>query len=526
MSTRVDGWREGIRHRRRGPLVGAALAAGTILSLAGAAPAIAGVQQEFEVFKECPVNAPGAATCVYSTTTTGEFHLGSKTVPVTKTVVLQGALSTSSPVLIPAANGETLSKTSLPVPGGLTGLGILGNLEEVYATAEPAGPVEVNTGAFGKQEGTAVAMPLKVHLENPALGATCFVGSDAEPVSLKLTTGTTSPPAPNKPISGSKGELYIHAGAGKIAEFRNNALVDNSFAAPGVSGCDEPLSAAVDVAVDADTGLPAAAGSNAAVLSGTLQSAGTEIVKRELELPELGRCVKVAGERFGHEEIYHGDYYEKDCTLGSTSDPSGEYEWYPGPGAGNKFTATGRTVTLETVAGKRVTCTGSSSTGEYTGTKTATLGITLTGCGRTTLSKETCQSAGAGSGEIVASGLSAELGFIKDTALPGSGEVEASLGWDLTKSPTVLAGECGPGNEALVVTGSVIAPISAIDKMAPNYTLKYTEKTGNQIPESFEGKPQDTLGVAFGSGASQGAGLTSTVKVANEEKLEFKALAE
>ena len=47
-----------------------------------AAPAFAGLQKEFSVFNDCPLSTPGVVGCVVSYTTSGEFHLGSKTVPI------------------------------------------------------------------------------------------------------------------------------------------------------------------------------------------------------------------------------------------------------------------------------------------------------------------------------------------------------------------------------------------------------------------------------------------------------------
>jgi hypothetical protein len=51
---------------------------------------------------------------------------------------------------------------------------------------------------------------VKVRLENPFLGSECYVGSNSSPVVLNLTTGTTSPPAPNKPIKGTVGNIEVN----------------------------------------------------------------------------------------------------------------------------------------------------------------------------------------------------------------------------------------------------------------------------------------------------------------------------
>ena len=51
--------------------------------------------------------------------------------PINRTITLQGATSTSSAALLPAADGNTLSHTPLELPGGLIGLEVLPPLTEV-----------------------------------------------------------------------------------------------------------------------------------------------------------------------------------------------------------------------------------------------------------------------------------------------------------------------------------------------------------------------------------------------------------
>ena len=125
--------------RRRALLTSIALVA--LGTAGGASPALANkaFKEEFLIFSQCPTSA--AAICLYSKTTSGEFKIDLKTVPINKPVVLQGgtALVLTPTPLIPALNGETISKTPLEVPGGLVGIGGLGG--EVTATAEIAGPV-------------------------------------------------------------------------------------------------------------------------------------------------------------------------------------------------------------------------------------------------------------------------------------------------------------------------------------------------------------------------------------------------
>ena len=96
-----------------------------------------------EPFADCPVYVKHVAHCVVATTTSGEFKLANKTVPITKPIVLQGGIIEGSHVLVPAANGNTLSRTPLTVPGGLTGIEGLPLGGEVIAVTELAGPVEL-----------------------------------------------------------------------------------------------------------------------------------------------------------------------------------------------------------------------------------------------------------------------------------------------------------------------------------------------------------------------------------------------
>lgn len=262
---------------------------GAILALlfaaAPAAQARPAPNPEFEPFADCPVAVKHVFECIVATTTSGEFQLANKTVPITKPIVVQGGVIEGTHVLVPAADGNTLSRTPLTVPGGLTGIEGLPLGGEVTAVTELAGPVEVfaeNLTGLGP----AVKLPVKVKLENPLLGEACYVGSEAEPILLQLTTGTTKPPPPAKPISGNPGTASLNP-ALTIITISGVSLVDNTFAAPAVSGCGGALlSPLLDTAVDLQVGLPAAAGASTAVLSGSLKETDVRDVKKAKVLPK------------------------------------------------------------------------------------------------------------------------------------------------------------------------------------------------------------------------------------------------
>lgn len=278
-------WTTGDRRRT----CATALAGGTLLALGVLAPAAADAKTqpnpEFEQFAHCPVTVKKVTQCLVAVTSSGEFKLANKTVKITKPITLQGGIEENSRELVPASNGETLSRAPLPVPGGLLGIeGLEAIGGEVLAVTELAGPAQVFPANL-EGAGTTVEMPLKVKLENATLGESCYVGSQAEPIVLHLTTGTTNPPAPNKPIKGNPGTVSFNAEL-TIITISGVSLVDNTFSAPGANGCGGALSLLLDEAVNLQVGLPSASGNNTAILSGSLAEASPQNVKKAKVTPK------------------------------------------------------------------------------------------------------------------------------------------------------------------------------------------------------------------------------------------------
>lgn len=255
----------------------------------------------FSVFADCPLSNPEVPACTYAETTSGEFAVGKKAVPIVKPIILQGGLVESANPeevsFVAAENGETLVKTALPVPGGLLGImapeflpkwlqEIINNfinegftgVTETTELAKPASEIKLNATHLLTESGTALKLPVKVKLGNAFLGSECYVGSSSNPIELNLTTGATEPPAPNKSIHGAKGTFESLEG-GFLTQLSGGSLVDNSFAAPEATGCGGVLSFFVDPIVDKTLGLPAAAGHNTAILNGKLDLAPAEAVR-------------------------------------------------------------------------------------------------------------------------------------------------------------------------------------------------------------------------------------------------------
>jgi hypothetical protein len=300
---------------RRHALAAAAVALMVpVTALATAAPAMAEPKGIFKIFKQCPTENKAVVLCNFAQTTSGEFVLGSTKVPINRTIVQQGGLvptgNEENPrefYGVPAKNGESLSKTELNVPGGLLdfvnceeikGKGLLeitaralckaafeNGVTGVTATSElvatETNPVIFNEFALGAEEGTALTLPLRVHLKNPLLGNSCYIGSAASPLELHLTDGETHPPVGFKPLRGTLGEPETLAEKEQVMlHLTKNVLVDNTFSAPGAEGCGELLfvKGFLDSIVDGKVKIPNKAGENEAVLKGELNAATSEAV--------------------------------------------------------------------------------------------------------------------------------------------------------------------------------------------------------------------------------------------------------
>ncbi len=305
------------QHAKRMTLVAVMASMVPLVSLGAASPpAVAAAPGGiFSVFADCPLAAfraagvpPDYAECAFHQITSGEVAIGSMVVPIDQTITLQGGFThTGNPeneaeyFEIPPEGGESISKTELNVPGGLPGLidcreingwGLQERVERdrcrafsfngrttgVTATAEIVANVEsppiYNEFALVREEGTALTLPVRVHLKNPFLGDSCYIGSEAHPLELHLTTGATSltsPPKGWKSIHGTLGEIREETEKElSVLLLVGDSLVDNTFSAPGAEGCGEVFGTkgVLDSALDAKVKIPNNPGENTAILTG------------------------------------------------------------------------------------------------------------------------------------------------------------------------------------------------------------------------------------------------------------------
>jgi len=126
-------------------------------------------------------------------------------------------------------------------------------------------PSNPATGTLDPLSGAAsIRVRVYIKLTNTAggllsLGSSCTIGTSGSPIDLNvLTTGTTSPPAPNAPISGAP----YNASTGTAT------LVNNSFSVPGASSCG--LLGAANSTINSTLGLPSAAGNNEVQMQGNI----------------------------------------------------------------------------------------------------------------------------------------------------------------------------------------------------------------------------------------------------------------
>lgn len=247
---------------------------------------------EYEQFAECPLNRVTITDCVYSVTNGGSFTIGKKEVPIVNPVTLQGGYEGGGSEIsfFGAENGDTLSKTPQPVPGGLLGIvaptwwpkfiqnwfnnlineGFTG-VNATVELAEPATSIKLNTENLIFEEGVALGLPVKIKLANAILGSNCYIGSNSNPLHIETTSGTSGE------LEGSRGTISFNEEF-TITTISGGRLVDNTYTAPGASGCGGIFSFLIDPLVDSIIGTPAGSGVNSAILEGKIEDAVAESV--------------------------------------------------------------------------------------------------------------------------------------------------------------------------------------------------------------------------------------------------------
>jgi hypothetical protein len=296
----------------------ATLCASAATTLALASPALAskkaGPEGAFEKFNECPLGAivntetegpQPISGCIFGEAGKESFFQAGKVTvffkkPVKLTLGFDGFTESAVFPIAGARNGVTISKEAEPAPS-LTEALVAEKLEEpekkryeeyiasgkstkateTIELAVPASDIYLSEVHLLEEQGEGFGFAVMIHIENKFLGKNCYVGSTVHPIEVPFTTGETHPEPPNTPIHGTLGSLSTE-GEGNILVISGQKLVDNEYAAPGVSGCG--IDGGADAALDAGLGLPSPAGSNTTILFGNLFQAGTAAVEEYIKL--------------------------------------------------------------------------------------------------------------------------------------------------------------------------------------------------------------------------------------------------
>ena len=242
-------------------------------------------------FTNCPLNNPvmqestGFVACTGADATSGSITLGNIVTPVLRPVSVQFGFYTGpdqayyADVLPPLAGvGAQLSTRPDLIPESLTtGLGCATTtsktVEKLCTEAENYGGRYLDVYALAQSDGAITnfsllswTQPVKFKLINPLLGNNCYIGTLGNPVML----------APQLTIN--SGQIVTDPNPAKHPDTEvletNSSASATGFSVPGVTGCGPGgvANIAIDEALDASSGLPAASG-NSLTLSGSFDIA-------------------------------------------------------------------------------------------------------------------------------------------------------------------------------------------------------------------------------------------------------------
>jgi hypothetical protein len=220
-------------------------------------------------FSSCPALPSGDTAdnflCILIHITGGELQMGNSTQIITRDMTIplaDGTDAAGNSVLIPG----TMTSEPMPVLGGI----FLAPLANSVTQKDPNLQLHVKpelTGVAVDPTGATLGfLSQKIRAINPVFTNHCSIGTRGNPIVLDPTFGTTNPPPPATPISGSINSLEEIGNEIVII----GTVVDNAFAAPGAAGCGPQGS--LDQPVDLVGGLPSPGGMNTAIFQVTVEA--------------------------------------------------------------------------------------------------------------------------------------------------------------------------------------------------------------------------------------------------------------
>lgn len=245
----------------------------TAISNAVSDQATVGSDVDLGDFSACPPLPdgfnPAQFSCFLTHIVGGILQVGRNNQALTKVITVSFAIGTD-----PAGNTVALFGTLESAPDRVLGGiflvpgvdSVVRHRPDLQLTVQPIG-VGFKLDPTGQGIGF---LSQKIRAFNVVFGSNCFVGSDQDPLTLDPTFGTTSPPPPNQPISGSIDSVQFNG----TELVLTGTLVDNAFAAPAARGCGP--NSLLDPVVNERAALPAPAGTNTAIFHVVVEVTGYE----------------------------------------------------------------------------------------------------------------------------------------------------------------------------------------------------------------------------------------------------------
>ncbi|WP_182359247.1 hypothetical protein [Tomitella gaofuii] len=231
-----------------------------------------------------PAGTIAFGTCIEDVVRSGTMQIGGFTVPIpdgslrisggAKPVLNEQGFPTTDAEFIPAPGTKYgVFYRSLPVPGGAIGTSSAENfgLTSVQATVDPVGMPDV-TPDGNSLLSLSIDLPVRIKLSNPLLGDNCYLGSEDDPITLRIRTTDTS-----QQEWTSVADKYPDAPAGIPGGYIGNTIGgDNQFAVPGATGCG--LFGSLNGLVNARAQAPSPSGNNSLTVSHDVYTAAPKDV--------------------------------------------------------------------------------------------------------------------------------------------------------------------------------------------------------------------------------------------------------
>lgn len=166
-------------------------------------------------------------------------------------------------VFVPPSDGSKgVYAKPITVPGGIFGLGVPfpGGLTTITALVEPVANPTVDVLE------QSVVMPVRLKIQNPSLGNSCYLGSASNPITFKLAVTQAGV------MGGTPEDVDTLA-------YRNVKHSDTAFAVPGASGCGLLGLGALNWAVNLRANVPSAAGHNSLDTTSDIFNIGADMVR-------------------------------------------------------------------------------------------------------------------------------------------------------------------------------------------------------------------------------------------------------